>query len=214
VKEKTPDSTQKSRIQTLSDLIFGLALSISALTLISQQPANTEQFFASLGLYGFSFLILISVWRSYSSITIILPSETSILTDLNIILLFLVSVEPYLFNELFVLKGGFLNTVSSTYSLDLAAMFLILAFFNHSLANEEKNLVSRNLLGRYKLARNLCLVNAAIFIISTAPFFGSITVFHYTSAGISYDIFAREVLWIVALLVGFSRRFLERYTKS
>lgn len=76
VNEKASESAPKSRIQTLSDLIFGLALSISALTLIGRQPATTQQLLTSLGLYGFSFLILISVWRLYSSITSILPLET------------------------------------------------------------------------------------------------------------------------------------------
>jgi len=214
VSEKSSGGTQKSRIQTLSDLIFGLALSISALTLIDRQPANTQELFTSLGLYGFSFLILISVWRSYSSITSVLPSETSMLTDLNIILLFLVSIEPYLFNELFVLKGDLLNTLSNTYALDLACMFIILAFFNHSLAQEEKKLVSKSQLGRYRLARNSCLINAAIFIISTAPVFGSLTVLHYTAEGLTYDFTLRGILWVVALLAGYSRRFLERRVKS
>lgn len=211
--EKASDGTQKPRIQSLSDLIFGLALSISALTLIGRQPATTQQLFTSLGLYGFSFLILISVWRLFSSITSILPSETSMLTDLNIILLFLVSVEPYLFNELFVSSGDMLNTVSNAYSLDLAAMFLILAFFNHSLANEEKKLVPKSQLRKYRLARNISLANAVIFIISTAPIFGSMIVYTTTNEGTRYNLYLRGILWIIALLVGYTRRFLERNIK-
>jgi uncharacterized membrane protein len=160
----------RPRIQSLSDLIFGLALSISALTLISQQPATTQQLMASIGLYGFSFLILISVWRLYSSITSILPTETLGLTDLNIVLLFTVSIEPYLFNELFALKGAMFYNVSNIYALDLAAMFLILAFFHHSLANEEKKLVPKSLLGRYRLGRNMSLSITAVFIVSTTHF--------------------------------------------
>jgi len=52
------------RIEAFSDLIFGLALSIGALTLIGQQPTSFEALMIALGLYGFSFLILVSVWRS------------------------------------------------------------------------------------------------------------------------------------------------------
>ena len=55
----------RPRIQTLSDLIFGLALSIGALTMISQQPTNFQSVVASLLFYSFSFLVLVSVWRSY-----------------------------------------------------------------------------------------------------------------------------------------------------
>jgi uncharacterized membrane protein len=204
----------RPRIQSLSDLIFGLALSISALTMIGHQPATFEALMISLGLYGFSFLILISVWRLYSSIMSVLPTETSGLTDVNILLLFMVSVEPYLFNELFASSGIMLYNVSNIYALDLAAMLLIIAFFEHSLADEEKNLVPRNLLKRYKLSRNLSLLIAAVFIVSTAPFFGYTTVFKVTTGGLSISLDLRATLWIVALLVGWSRRFFERAIKS
>jgi uncharacterized membrane protein len=203
----------RPRIQALSDLIFGLALSISALILIAQQPATNEQLFASLGLYSFSFLVLIGIWQSYSSVTSILPSETAGLTDLNVLLLFGVSVEPYLFNELFSVKGSISSTVSGVYSIDLAAMFLILAFFNQPLAKEEKKIVSENLLSRYKLARNIYLVNVAILAISTAPIFG-MTVFHYSAPEISYDFTLRGALWIAALVVGYSKRLFDYHLYS
>jgi uncharacterized membrane protein len=201
--------TPKPRILTLSDLIFGLALSISALTLIGHQPATADQFFTSLGLYGFSFLILISVWRLYSTITSILPSETSLLTGLNYVLLFLVSIEPYLFNELFA-NTSFSEIVSNVYAYDLAIMFLILAAFNHTLASEERNLVAKSLLRRYRLSRNLCLSVAGVFIISSLPPLGSTVVFSYTSAGAIYQISFRSILWIASLFVGWSRRLLDR----
>jgi uncharacterized membrane protein len=200
----------RPRIQSLSDLIFGLALSIGALTLIGQQPATTQQLWASLALYGFSFLILISVWQLYSSITAILPAESTGLTDLNIALLFLVSIEPYLFNELFAQNGAMFSTVSNIYAFDLAAMFMILAFFNHSLANEEKKLVPKSLIRMYKFRRNFCLLGAAVFMVSIVPFFG-LTVLHVNVGGISLaDLPFRVILWVVTLPLGWIRRFLER----
>ena len=199
----------KPRILTLSDLIFGLALSISALTLIGHQPATAGELFTSLGLYGFSFLILISVWRVYSLITSILPSETSLLTGLTYVLLFLVSIEPYLFNELFV-NPSFSDVVSNVYACDLAVMFLILAIFNHVLAGEERNLVSKSLLGRYRLSRNICLSVAGVFILSTVPPLGSTVVFSYTSAEATYEITLRSILWIMSLIIGWSRRLIDR----
>jgi len=204
----------RPRIQSLSDLIFGLALSIGALTLIGQQPATFQQLMVSLGLYAFSFMILINVWRTYSTIMSVLPVETSGLTDLNILLLFLVSIEPYLFNELFAVYGEMWYNVSILYSLDLAAMFLVLAFFNHSLADEEKKLVPESFLRKYKLGRNLCLLMIAVCIVSTAPFFGSITVLHLMIGKLPYDIPLRVFPWIAALLLGWSRHFLEQTAKS
>jgi len=205
--------TSKPRILTLSDLIFGLALSISALTLIGHQPDTAAQLFASLGLYGFSFLIIISVWRLYSSITSILPSETAVLTGLNYILLFLVSIEPYLFNELFV-PTSFSSVTSNVYAYDLAVMFVILAAFNHALASEERNLVAKNLLGQYRVARNLCVLVAAIFVISTIPLLGSTFVFSSTSGEATFGISIRSLLWVLSLAVGWTRRFLVQKTSA
>jgi hypothetical protein len=48
-------SKPKARIESLSDLIFGLALSIGALTLIGQPPSTFEAILTALGLYAFSF---------------------------------------------------------------------------------------------------------------------------------------------------------------
>jgi hypothetical protein len=38
----------RPRIQSLSDLIFGLALSIGALNLITSKPADTQELFGSI----------------------------------------------------------------------------------------------------------------------------------------------------------------------
>ena len=205
------DGTPRPRIQSLSDLIFGLALSISALTLIGQQPTSTEALGISIGVYGFSFMILINVWRSYTSVASLLPSETSVLVDLNIVLLFLVSIEPYLFNELFVLNGGLREYVSGVYSVDLAAMFFIIAFFLHSLASEEKHLVPKGRLRMYRVRRNGLLVGAILLAISTYPYFGETQVATWTAAGASYNLTLREVLWLFALFLSWSRRFIESY---
>jgi uncharacterized membrane protein len=198
------------RIEAFSDLIFGLALSIGALTLIGQQPTSFEALMAALGLYGFSFLILVSVWRSYSNITSVLPAETEILASLNIVLLFLVSVEPFLFNQLNAEGGSMFYGVSIVYAIDLAAMFLILAFFNHSLLNQEKSRVPKDQLKRYRFARNYDLLIAAVFLISILPFFASIDALQLTIADEPYGIPLRVFVWILALILGWGKRIWEQ----
>ncbi len=185
----------RPRIEALSDLIFGLALSIGALTFIGQPPASFDALLAALGLYGFSFLILVSVWLNYSTITSVLPAETETMIGLNIALLFLVSVEPFLFSQLFAQNGSLFNGVSIIYAVDLAAMFIILASFNHALADEEKNRVPKDQLRRYRSARNYALLIAAVFLISTLPFFAS-----------AYVMPLRVYVWILALILGWVRR--------
>ncbi len=196
----------RPRIQTLSDLIFGLALSIGALTLIGQQPTNFQSVVASLLFYSFSFLILISVWRSYSTILSVLPVETGMLINLNILLLFTVSIEPYLFNQLFIISGDFWNNISVLYGLDLAVMFLILAFFSHSLGKKEKNLAPKKNIKRFRLDRNYDLLTAAIFIVSILP------VFEFTAVQVvGHGIPLRVIVWIGALIFGYTRRLMYSY---
>jgi uncharacterized membrane protein len=190
----------RPRIEAFSDLIFGLALSIGALTLIGQQLTSFEALMIALGLYSFSFLILVGVWLSYSNLTSVLPAETGTLISINIVLLFLVSVEPFLFNQLFA--EGMFYDVSIVYAIDLAFMFIILAFFNHALANEKKSRMPKDQMKSYKFARNYSLFIAGLFLISILPFLASV-----------YILPLRVYVWILALILGSGRRILGQVEK-
>jgi uncharacterized membrane protein len=168
--------------------------------LIGQQPSSFGVLVSSLFFYSFSFLVLVSVWRSYSTILSVLPVETEWLTNLNILLLFIVSIEPYLFNQLFIATGTLWNGISMLYAVDLAVMFVVLGFFNHSLANEEKNLVPKNYFRKYRLERNYDVVVAAVFAISILPIFE----FTIEVAGRLFPL--RVLVWIMALVLGLVRR--------
>ncbi len=145
--------------------------------------------------YSFSFVVLVGVWRSYSAILSVLPAESERLTNLNILLLFTVSIEPYLFNQLFVVNGSFWNNIS-----------LILAFFNHSLGTEEKNLAPKNYLKKFRFDRNYDIFTAVLFIISALPFFEA-SVAHFGASGIPLRVF----LWIATLILGLIRRAWGRF---
>jgi uncharacterized membrane protein len=198
----------RPRIQSLSNLIFGLALSIGALTLIGQQASDFQHILISLGYYAFSFLILINVWRIYSNTMDLLPVETAGLVDLNIVLLFLVSIEPFLFNQ--ILGSSTLavaENVSVLYALDLAGLFLIMAFFTHSLVDEEKKLVPQSLLLSYKRVRNFELLASAIFLVSIIPIFWSLGITVNNSF-----IRLRFIMWILTLFLrGIRRLYDARY---
>ena len=165
-------------------------MSIGALTLIGQQPTDFGAVVASLLFFSFSFLVLVNVWRSYSTILSVLPVETELLTNLNILLLFTVSIEPYLFNQLFTTNGDLWNNISILYSVDLAIMFLVLAFFDHSLGREEKNLVPKSYLKKYRFDRNYAIFIVALFLVSIIPVFASI---HVLQIG-SYSIPVRALI--------------------
>ena len=169
--EGSTGSAARPRIQSLSDLIFGLALSIGALTLIGQKPSDFQGLVLSILYYGFSFLILINIWRSYTRTMSLLPVETAKLINLNILLLFLVSIEPYLFNQLLASSLVVAQNVSILYAFDLGGLTAIQAFFTNSLISEKKKTIPEQLLREYKLRRTLQLIIALIFFVSTIPVF-------------------------------------------
>jgi uncharacterized membrane protein len=196
----------RPRIQSLSDLIFGLALSIGALNLISSKPVDTQALFGNIATFGFSFLILIFVWFRYTEIMSVLPVETTRTRALNTVMLFLVAIEPYLFNQI---SFGFTSQASpslpqidasATYALDLGAIWAILAAFTHILTMEEKNLVAPDLFMKYRRMRNLELIVAVVFFASALPQFWT------TGGGTSL----RYILWAMTFFV---RRTANLYTR-
>src|SRR5437879_7741379 len=125
----------RPRIESLTDLVFGLALSIGAIILISKQPANPVDLYRPIAGFGFSFLILIQIWFRFTEVMSVLPVQTALTRVLNTILLFLVALEPYLFNILpFFLSprqtfSELYDVTSSIYALDIGAIHGILALF-------------------------------------------------------------------------------------
>jgi uncharacterized membrane protein len=91
-------SSPRPRIESLSDLIFGLALSLSAYSLLTRPPTQLTGLASDVLAFTFSFLILISVWIRYTGIMSVLPMENRTTRMLNVAMLFSVSLVPYLFN--------------------------------------------------------------------------------------------------------------------
>ena len=165
----------RPQIETLSDLVFGLALSIGALALIGRPAATASDVTHDVLGFLFSFAILISVWIRYSSIMSVLPVEDGGSIMLNIILLFLVSIEPYLFSLVTAPGQSLKQYASVLYALDLGGLMTILALFTHLTTIEERGLIKRELIGEHKQLRNINILCAAFFLISLLPVFWSWT---------------------------------------
>jgi uncharacterized membrane protein len=154
-------------------MLFGLAVAISAIPLLLRLPARPLGIVIDISEFGFSFLILVSVWLGYWKIVSVLPMEDGTIVALNIGLLFLVSVEPYLFylNITFDLLAHeqLLNTASMIYALDMTGLMVILALFTQQLAREERGLVPREATTRYKRFRDVLLISAALFAVTILP---------------------------------------------
>lgn len=186
-------------------MVFGLALSLGALVLISQPPRTPLDLYQGLGIFAFSFLILVTVWYNYSTIMAALPLETRGLVILNLILLFVVAIEPYLLYVLAYYGGNSVGEPASVlYAIDLAAMNAIMAAFAHVLAREERPLIPPAMLRRMRSTRNVTAAMAVIFLVTTLPVFWTWTL-------VPNAMPMRFVLWTVTLPVGWVNRLVHRW---
>ena len=55
----------------------------------------------------------------------------------------------------------------------------------------------------------MVLLNALVFTISIYPYFGAVTIASWTSGGATFTLEMRQGLWLLALVVSWSRRFVE-----
>jgi len=209
--EELSKGRPRPRIESLSDLIFGLALSIGAFALVSNPATNDFEFYKDIGTFGFTFLVLITVWIRYTRVMSALPVETSVTMLLNAVLLFTVSLEPYIFNVLRLTNitapitpetAKLFETASSAYGADLGAMMLIMGVFTLALADEEKRLVPGSMLSHLRAESTLWFVSCGIFLLSALPLFGRVDLGGVLVSGLS----ARMVMWLVAILVTWGKR--------
>jgi len=168
-----------------SHLIFGLSLSISAITLIGSPAYSHASIMNKIISFVFNFIILIMIWIRYTGTMAILPIETGQIIFLNLLMLLLVGLEPYLLSiiqgALFVvnptdLNLGMADYASSLYALDIAGLVAIQGFFTHILSREEEGLVPSSHLHKYRIGRNAQLVLAAVFVLSVLPQFWTTSV--------------------------------------
>jgi hypothetical protein len=166
----------KLRIENLSDLVFGLALSIGSIVLISKLPQTPADLVTGIELFGASFLLVVWIWTGYTTTMTALPYEVRGTFLLNVVLLFCVAVQPYLF---YVLSDGppsLLQFASSVYGLDVGAMLFILAGLIRILLGEEKHSgshVSLPPVRLWRFHRSLVslAIGGAVFTVSALPFF-------------------------------------------
>ncbi len=170
-------------MQSISDVVFGLALSIGSVILISKVPTTPTDLAKDLLAFGFSFLIVVIVWTGYRRAVVTLPHETQATVVVNVVLLFVVSVEPFLFWVM--VAGGalfgsasadpMLEPVSVAYSLDVGAMILLQSVLNALLLIEEKAAPRKDLAPDVllRIGHRIWLGSAVglMFLASALPFF-------------------------------------------
>lgn len=193
--EKRP----RPRIETLADLIFGLSLSIGSIALIASSPTDPAEIANHIFAFAFTFLILITSWIIYTTYMSVLPLETKSFTFLNVALLLLVAIVPYLLNSVELVNpslsaeqaSAIRNFSSTLFALDLSGILIILGSFAHIISVEEKKLVAPELAKLFRNGRNRQLVLAGLMALSIAPQFWQVTVF---------GVPARLYMWYLPLI--------------
>src|SRR3989475_5701772 len=175
----------RPRIETLADLVFGLSLSIGAIGLIASAPTTQGEINSHIYAFGFTFLVLITAWIIYTTFMSVLPGEVRAITFLNVALLLLVALIPYLLNSVELanpaLSPGEASAIgayaSSLFALDLTGIMLILSAFAHVLSIEEKRLVAPELARLFRNGRNRLAILSLATAVSIAPQFWEWTLF-------------------------------------
>ena len=181
--------------ESFSDIIFGLALSIGSLVLIQSQVHAWQDIFWNVLLFGFSFLIIAVTWLQYSNTISQMPIEAPLAVILNMVLLFLVALEPYLFYLLMSqATQDLLEYTSIGYALDVGVMYLILASLIWTVIRRRVADVGHAYTGSIRgLKRTFAaeLSVGVLFLVSTAPFF-------WVSTPVGH---LRFVLWYCSFII-------------
>jgi uncharacterized membrane protein YjdF len=114
---------------------------------------------------------VVSIWIGYSRIMTIISQETSGTVSLNLLLLFCLVLEPYLF---FVLYSGvsFLDWASFAYAIDVGGMFLILGgLIRLALRGKIAPDVHPTLLRRFRVAMTFYALIGGTYVFSALPIF-------------------------------------------
>ena len=195
---------QKFRIEGLSDLVFGLALSIGSLAMINQNINNEADIISGMVWFIFGFFIIVNVWISYSNVMAESRIETNIDFRLNLFLLLLVSIEPYLLYLIGKEHSFMMNFSTTAYAIDIGLIMLVMGIFYHRRIGN--GLATDGNERSDKERRNGNLIVAAFFLISAVPIFWDMGVF---------DVKARYLIWMLAIIPGVVLKFiLPRMRKS
>ena len=171
-KSEKGDSVRRPRprLESLSDLIYGLSLPIGAIGLVvnSVQSSGTGDINRNIIDFIFVFMILVTSWIVYTETTSVLPIETRPVTSLNVVLLVLVAIMPYLFEQAILQfnTGDVQNYASSLFVLDVSGQIVIASAFAHIVVSEGRRLAAEaGVVAGFRRSRNLLFLVALVVLI-------------------------------------------------
>ena len=185
----------RPRLESLSDLIYGLSLSIGAISLVITNGlgSTVSDINRNILEFLFVFLILITSWIIYTSDMSVLPLETRLVTFLNVVLLVLVAIIPYLFDQVAssVNSAAVEDYASILFTVDYASTLAIMAVFAHIIALEERRLVDGIVMVRFRRSRNILLFLTVVVSLSIA----------FPWDWLLYGVHVRLLVWYVPIVM-------------
>jgi hypothetical protein len=176
-------------------------LSIGAISLVitNNQESSASDITRNILQFLFVFLILITSWIIYTSDMSVLPIETRLVQLLNVVLLMLVAIFPYLFDQVVSTfnPGSVQEYASILFTADYAGTLLILAVFSHIIAQEEEHLVDGEIMIRMRRVRTRQSLLTVIVLLSL------VVPWDWLLLGVH----VRLLIWIVPVISFWSSRF-------
>jgi uncharacterized membrane protein len=177
----------EKKIEDLSNLVFGLALTLGAFSLIKPATDDLVSLSNTVVQFGLSFAVIIWIWWLFNRMVNEQDLARKGMVPLNILMLFLVVIEPFLLSVSQSYSSG-----KVAYSLDLGITLLIMALFTHASASDTRMAPTEPTRRRFRSNRDLSLLCAAIFFVSLVPqlLLGQI------------GEYIQSMMWLSALFIG------------
>lgn len=184
---------EKKQVEDLSNLVFGLALTLGALTLVAPSSDDFGSLSQVVLRFALSFTILVYMWWVYNVSVENLEIKGAIFL-LNLALLFLVVIEPFLLTIIGTRSGA------TAYAIDLGTMLVIVAYFIERASNPSPLPEGQR---AQRLRRDSLLLSAALFYVSIVPIL---------LLPISEGVDLAGLLWLFVLFTAIlSRTFFRRF---
>ena len=192
----------------MSDLIYGLSLSIGAISLVitNSQESSVSDINKNILSFLFVFLILITSWIIYTGDMSVLPVETRLVVFLNVVLLVFVAVTPYLFDQIMSPYNNLdvQGYASILFTLVYAGTLSIMTIFAHIIAQEERQLVDLDTMVRFRRSRNILFFLMGIVLLSLAAPWA------WTLVGVR----VRMIAWFIPIAMFWFNRMRQAPVKS
>lgn len=173
------DLLPKSRLDAFADGVFSIVITLLVIDLPVPEPSEDMipalvQAWPEFLAYLISFAFVGGIWISHASVTHLTKKESSSSYRLTLVMLFFVSLLPFLTKLMAMhLSGPNASAAAAIYGLDLLAASIMLnqiirsvvihpEFLVEELAEEELNSLKRK--RQYVVAITACAVVLAIFI--------------------------------------------------